>query len=65
MSHPAIENRTPFVFEPLALADEQMRPLLVLVIKATYSIGPQGLQLAEAQAPLCLAGQHWGEPEKS
>ncbi|WP_414640786.1 DUF2169 domain-containing protein [Archangium sp.] len=42
-----------------------MRPLLVLVIKGTYAIGPRGLQLAAEQAPLCLAGQHWGEPEKS
>ena len=61
----AIDNQTPFVCEPLALADEDGRPLLVLVVKATYAIAPRALRLAEEQLPVNVAGEPWGEPEQS
>ncbi len=65
MGHPSIENKTPFALELLALADEEMRPLLVLVAKATYAIHADGLKLAEEQVPVHVAGVPWGKPEES
>lgn len=67
MGHPTSENRTPFTFEPLFLADEELRPLLVPVVKATFEISPQGkLSLAEEQEPLELSGKKWdGSDEAS
>jgi hypothetical protein len=66
MGHPAIENLTPFTFEPLFLANEEMRPLCVPVVKATYEISPNGvLTLAEEQAPLELKGQRWDDTDES
>src|SRR6266540_6131357 len=66
MGHPAIDNRTPFAFEPLFLSDEWERPLLVLVVKATYSV-QEGveLSLAEKQVPVNIGGEYWGDPEIS
>jgi hypothetical protein len=61
----AIDKQTPFACEPLALTDENGRPLLVLVVKATYELGPRGLQLAEEQLPVNLKGEYWGPPEES
>lgn len=65
MGHPSIENETPLALEQLLLADEEMHPLLVLVVKATYTLGRQGLELAEEQVPVNVAGEHWGVPEES
>ncbi|WP_224361974.1 DUF2169 family type VI secretion system accessory protein [Hyalangium versicolor] len=65
MGHPSIDNQTPFALELLALADEEMRPLLVLVAKATYAIRAEGLRLAGEQVPLHVSGVHWGNPEES
>jgi hypothetical protein len=50
----------------LLLADEEGRPLLVAVIKATYEIQQAGrLSLAEEQIPVNFAGEYWGDPENS
>jgi hypothetical protein len=66
MGHPAIENSTPFVLEPLFLADEDMRPLFVPLFKATYTIADgRAPQLADKQVPVNLSGEHWAEPEVS
>ncbi|MFL5350008.1 MAG: DUF2169 domain-containing protein [Hyalangium sp.] len=65
MGHPSIENQTPFALELLALADEELRPLLVPVVKATYAIHGDGLKLAEEQVPVHVAGVPWGKPEDS
>jgi hypothetical protein len=35
MGHPTVENETPFAFDMMGLADEEGRPLLLLVVKAT------------------------------
>ncbi len=51
--------------EPLFLADEEGRPLLVPLVKATYAIGPRGLALAEEQAPVVPEGVPWGDPAES
>jgi hypothetical protein len=66
MGHPTTDNRTPFTFEPLFLSDEEMRPLLVPVVKATFELSPQGkLTLAEEQEPLEMAGKKWDDSEES
>jgi hypothetical protein len=65
MGHPAIDNGTRFVVEPVFLADEETRPLLVAVIKATYQFNEEGVRLAEEQPPVLLAGEYWGDPESS
>jgi hypothetical protein len=67
MGHPKLDNQTPFAFEALYLVDEEFRPLVVPVLKATFTIGRDGrCLLAEEQLPLNLAGEYWGDdPEKS
>lgn len=65
MSHPTVENQTPFAFEFMGLADEEGRPLLLLVVKATYALGNKGLELAEQQVPVSWGGVPWGEPGES
>ncbi len=65
MGHPEIENGTPFAFEPVFVTDEEGRPLFVPVLKASYDVTVRGLQLAPEQAPVCLAGEPWGDPKTS
>ncbi len=67
MGHPQVKNETPFAFEALYLVDEEFRPLLVPVLKGTFTIGREGrCMLADEQIPLNLGGTSWGdEPEKS
>jgi hypothetical protein len=62
MSHPEVENKTPFVFEALYLADEGFRPLIVPVVKATFTIGRDGRCVrADGQIPLNTGGEYWGK----
>jgi hypothetical protein len=65
MPHPAVENLTPFAFEALFLADEEGRPLVVPIVKATYDIRDDRLERAEQQEPIDAAGVFWGEPDDS
>jgi len=67
MGHPAVENGTPFIVEPVFLTDEDAKPLLVVTVKATYEFadGPGELAVAPKQAPVALAGEYWGPPEES
>jgi hypothetical protein len=60
-----IENGTPFAFAPLFVADEEGRPLLVPLVKATFAIGPRGLTLAEVQRDPALAGEAYGDPDET
>jgi hypothetical protein len=61
MAHPDIDNRTPFVFEPLSSLDEQCRPLLVPIAKGTFRVSARGgCELADQQLPLQLAGECFG-----
>ncbi|MBL9077661.1 MAG: DUF2169 domain-containing protein [Planctomycetes bacterium] len=63
MGHPEIVNRTPFAFAPLFVADEELRPVLALVVKATFVVRPDGsTRLAEQQEAVELAGTYFGEP---
>jgi hypothetical protein len=60
LGHPDIDNGTPFAFEPLFIADEELRPVVVTIIKATYTFDLNGsLQLADEQLPVNLAGEPW------
>ena len=66
MSHPQIHNHTPFEFAPLFLTDTEGQPLFVPLLKATYSIGDDGvLRLAEEQKPVAIGGEYWGAPEST
>jgi len=66
MGHPQIENRTPFAFAPLFVADEDGRPVIATLVKATFDVSPRGdVTVAEAQEPVNFAGKHYGEPGKS
>lgn len=66
MTHPSVDNRTGFVFEPLFVADEEGRPVVAALIKATYDLRPSGgLQLAPEQQPALFAGVFHGEPDVS
>lgn len=66
MGHPEIDNRTPFAFAPLFVADEEGRPVIATVVKATLVIDAGGgCRLAEAQEPVDFAGKHHGEPGTS
>ena len=66
MGDPFIENETPFVFAPLVLADEELRPLFVPVLKATFVLSPgKAPVLAEAMEPLCVEGLRWDGQDTS
>jgi hypothetical protein len=65
MGQPGIENGTPFAFEPLFMADEEGRPLLVPVAKATYDIAGRGLTLAPSQEAVNPAGVPNGDPAET
>jgi hypothetical protein len=66
MGHPEIENRTPFAFAPLFVADEDGRPVIATIVKATFAVSPDGhVTVAEKQEPVDFAGKHYGEPGKS
>jgi hypothetical protein len=58
LGHPEIVNSTPFAFEPVFIADEDLRPVVVTVVKATFDFDLRGaLSLAEEQVPVNLAGE--------
>ncbi len=60
MNFPEIDNATPFAFAPLFLADEEGRPLSVLVTRATFAIDGDGrLRTADEQLPVNPAGEFW------
>ena len=60
MGHPEIDNQSPFAFEPLFIADEELRPVVVTVVKATYRFDVEGLlTLADEQKPVNLGGEPW------
>jgi hypothetical protein len=65
VGHPAVDNTSPFAFEPLFVADEEGRPLLVPLVKGTWDLGEAGITLAAEQPSPVLAGLPWGEPEIS
>jgi hypothetical protein len=66
MGHPQVENRTPFVFEPLHVADEEGRPVVATLVKGTFDLLAGGkLAVAPEQQPALFAGVFHGEPDVS
>lgn len=66
MAQPEMDNRTPFAAEAHFAVDEDGRPLVVPIVKATYHADSRGtVSLAEEQAPVDFVGQSYGEPGKS
>jgi len=66
LGHPKIENGTPFAFEPLFIADEELRPIVVTVIKDTYNFDVDGsVWLADEQIPVNPAGELWIDATES
>lgn len=64
MPHPTITNDTPFHFEHLIMQDENLRPLFVGVLKATFRIHPTGqITPLKEQPGLNLEGEFFGDPE--
>ncbi len=60
MGHPEIDNGTPFAFEPLFIADEELRPVVVAVVKATFNFDIDGsVWLADQQVPVKMSGEPW------
>jgi hypothetical protein len=58
LGHPEIQNSTPFAFEPVFIADEELRPAIVTVVKGTFGFGLEGdLWVAAKQVPVNLAGE--------
>mgnify|MGYP001240080151 CR=1 FL=1 len=57
-----VDNRTPYAADRTAVIDKDGRVLWVVVVKATWDIGPGGaLQLAEEQPPPVLVPEYAGE----
>src|SRR3990172_352454 len=65
MGHPQIDNQTPFAVECLFVGDEEGRPILVPVVKATYRIGRAAWAPAPEQVPVNLSGTRSDPPEGS
>ncbi len=65
MPHPLVDNRTPYAFEALQLADEEAVAQCVPCVQATFQIGPQGLVPLPEQPPLKAGGQWRGDPAKT
>ncbi len=62
MAHALVENSTPFVYHVLHLVDEELRPLAVPILKATFVIDRGGrCTPAEKQLPLLFEGECFGE----
>jgi len=65
MTHPRDDNFTAFEFEPIFITNETMQPILVTLVKATYTIAtPQTLTFDPTmQMPVCMGGETWGDPQ--
>lgn len=63
---PVVDNTTPFAVALLAVADERGRPVLAVVVKATFELTPgRPPTLAAEQQPFDMAGRYYGEPANS
>jgi len=66
MGHPEVDNRTPFEFASVFVADEEGRPIVATIVKATLAIGPRGeSRVAAKQEAVDFAGKYHGEPGQS
>lgn len=66
MAHPELLNETPFVLQPLFVADEDGRPLVAPILKATLDVDLHGqVSVAEEQLAVNFAGECYGKPGES
>jgi hypothetical protein len=66
VAHTEIDNQTPFAVTPLFISDEDGRPIVVPVIKATFDVSPHGdVTLGAEQVPVDFKGKLYGEPAAS
>jgi hypothetical protein len=62
VGHPQIINTTPFAFEPLFVADEDLRPIVVTLFKGTFNFDMRGeVTVADVQIPVNVSGERWTE----
>src|SRR5262249_46279287 len=55
-----------FLARVAPLRDKDGRPVVVLVVKATYELGPEGVRkLAAEQQPIVEADEYYGDPATS
>ncbi|MBS0453291.1 MAG: DUF2169 domain-containing protein [Proteobacteria bacterium] len=62
MPHPLVDNRTPYAFEALQLADEEAVAQCVPCVQATFLLGPEGPMPVPNQRPVKAGGQWRGDP---
>lgn len=63
MAHPVIANGTPFAVEPLFITDEEGRPIVSVIVKATLFVSAAGeVAVADEQAKVDFEGVAYGEP---
>jgi len=66
MAQPEIQNKTPFAFDPLYMNDEEGRPMVVPIVKASFSIEKYRLVFPpDNQTPVNVSGEYRGDPETS
>jgi hypothetical protein len=66
MPHFEVRNQTPFVYESIALSDEEGVPQFVSLVQASYAIGAGGtLSQMDEQPALNLAGEWYGDPAQA
>ena len=63
MPHFAVRNHTPFAYDSLALTDEEGVPQFVMLVQASFTIGPDGaLSLLDEQPAPNVGGEWHGDP---
>ncbi|MFO0648027.1 MAG: DUF2169 domain-containing protein [Polyangiales bacterium] len=60
-----LANETPFTAGMLLFADARGVETLYVVVKSTFDARDGAVTVADAQEPLCLADEYWGDPESS
>lgn len=65
MGHAEIENDSPFAVQPIFVTDQEARPLMVVVVKATLEFHRSVVRIADEQREVSVAGESYGDPIKS
>jgi hypothetical protein len=66
VGHPNVDNSTPYAFEPVFVADEDLRPVVIMIVKATFDFGLDGaVRLAEDQVAVNFSGERWTDTPTS
>jgi hypothetical protein len=59
-----LENHSPFAAAMSVLPNQEGVDTLFIVVKATFTLAPR-LAVAETQAPVVMADEHWGDPRST